>query len=307
VDLRLDRDSPVPLYHQLAEAIRWRISTGELAPGERLPALRAAAANLGVNLHTVRAAYDALAADGLLVSDGARGTRVVGRPEPAGSDALDAEVSRFVAEARRRFGVCAGELSRRVAAVGGGDLEPPPVSVVECSLAQCRDHAAELGRRLGIAASPWPLDLDGEPPAGPVVATYFHYAEIVRRWPHRAADLLFVAVRPDPGLVATIEGRGGDAGRVLACELDEVRAANLAADLRPLLVGVGLRVEPLAAAVPSAALEGAGDMAVCFAPRSWAELDEDARRDPRAVRVRYVIEDGSWTDLARRLAPGRVR
>ncbi len=306
MDLRLDRDSPVPLYHQLAEAIRWRISTGDLGPGERLPALRAAAAGLGVNLHTVRAAYDALAADGLLVSDGARGTRVVGRPEPVGVDALDMEVARFVAEAGRRFGVTAGELARRVAAVGEG-REPRPVSVVECSLAQCRDHATELERRLGVAASPWPLDLDGEPPAGTVVATYFHYAEIVRRWPHRGADVLFIAVRPDPGLVATIGDRRGDACRVLACELDEVRAANLAADLRPLLEGAGLRVEPLAAAVSSAALAAAGSDPVCFAPRAWAELDEDARRDPRAVRVRYVIDDGSWTDLERRLTPGRVR
>ena len=73
--LRLDRASPVPLYCQLAESLRWQISTGALAPGQRLPALRAAAAELGVNLHTVRAAYERAGAAG---REGRRGDSHLG-------------------------------------------------------------------------------------------------------------------------------------------------------------------------------------------------------------------------------------
>ena len=36
LDITLDRNSPVPLYHQLAQAIEHAISTGILSPGDRL-------------------------------------------------------------------------------------------------------------------------------------------------------------------------------------------------------------------------------------------------------------------------------
>ncbi|NUS48333.1 MAG: GntR family transcriptional regulator, partial [Gemmatimonadaceae bacterium] len=67
---RLNPSSPIPLYHQLAEAIRAEIAAGTLAPGDRLPPLRAGADVWGVNLHTVRHAYRALAESGLVRTAG---------------------------------------------------------------------------------------------------------------------------------------------------------------------------------------------------------------------------------------------
>src|SRR5262245_48034254 len=45
--LQLDPQSPVPLYHQLAESLRYRIATGALRPGQPLPPLREAARRWG--------------------------------------------------------------------------------------------------------------------------------------------------------------------------------------------------------------------------------------------------------------------
>ena len=72
----VDPESPVPLYHQIAEAIRAQMERGELAPGDALEPMRRAADQWGVNLHTVRHAYAALAREGLLEMRSARGTRV---------------------------------------------------------------------------------------------------------------------------------------------------------------------------------------------------------------------------------------
>ena len=36
LDITLDRNSPVPLYYQLAQFIEHAINTGDLAPGDRL-------------------------------------------------------------------------------------------------------------------------------------------------------------------------------------------------------------------------------------------------------------------------------
>ena len=223
-------------------------------------------------------------------------------PEP---DAEDVErLVRRVAGEARRYGLTPAEMARRLCELEG-DGPGIGVAVVECSLAQCRDHVEEVEARFAVDATPWPLDLDGEPPPGPVVATYFHYGDVVRRWPHRREDVLFVAVRPDPALVERVLVGRPEVGRVLACELDEVRAANLAADLEPLFAGTGVVVEPAADGDAARVLERGDGVPVCFAPRAWATLDDDARRREGALRVRYVIDDQSLAVLAGRLPAGR--
>src|SRR5689334_2897698 len=78
-------DSDVPLGVQLAWRLRALILTGRLAAGEPLPSLRRVADWAGVNVNTVRAAYESLEEDGLIVSQQGRGTfvdeSVVAEPE----------------------------------------------------------------------------------------------------------------------------------------------------------------------------------------------------------------------------------
>ncbi|MDQ6949367.1 MAG: PLP-dependent aminotransferase family protein, partial [Actinomycetota bacterium] len=68
------RDRP---YQQIREAIRSSIISGEVMAGHRLPPTREMSTALGVNRATVMRAYQELAADGLVVSSGSRGTVVV--------------------------------------------------------------------------------------------------------------------------------------------------------------------------------------------------------------------------------------
>lgn len=63
----------------IAAALRTRIERGEVAPGTRLPSVRAVAIDLGVNRNTVVAAYRQLAQAGLVEARGRGGTRVADR------------------------------------------------------------------------------------------------------------------------------------------------------------------------------------------------------------------------------------
>jgi DNA-binding LacI/PurR family transcriptional regulator len=76
--LRIDAYSRVPIAVQLAEQIAWLIAGGRIGRNDRLPALRALAVRLGVNVHTVAAAYRQLEADGLVSTRQGRGTVVLG-------------------------------------------------------------------------------------------------------------------------------------------------------------------------------------------------------------------------------------
>lgn len=73
---------PAPyLYEQLADHVAARIAAGDLAPGARLPAEPALAAEYGVAYHTARGAIRLLRERGLVVTMHGRGNFVAGQPD----------------------------------------------------------------------------------------------------------------------------------------------------------------------------------------------------------------------------------
>ena len=65
-----------PLYLQIAEALRRRIASGELKPGDRLPPVREMARRWNCSPGTVNRAYAELAREGLVAGHRGGGTRV---------------------------------------------------------------------------------------------------------------------------------------------------------------------------------------------------------------------------------------
>lgn len=55
--IEIEADSTVPIYLQLSQQIIEGVAKGELKPGDPLPSVRAFAADLGMNMHTVNKAY----------------------------------------------------------------------------------------------------------------------------------------------------------------------------------------------------------------------------------------------------------
>jgi DNA-binding transcriptional regulator YhcF (GntR family) len=73
---RIDPSDELPVGLQLGWRLRALIRTGELAAGERLPSFRQLAEWAGVNVGTVRAVYETLEADALVVTRHGQGTFV---------------------------------------------------------------------------------------------------------------------------------------------------------------------------------------------------------------------------------------
>ncbi|MFI7583019.1 GntR family transcriptional regulator [Kocuria sp. M1N1S27] len=76
LSLPLDRNSPVPLYHQLALALEGAIRSGALAPDTRLDSEIELAARWHVGRVTVRSALQRLADAGLVIRTRRVGTYV---------------------------------------------------------------------------------------------------------------------------------------------------------------------------------------------------------------------------------------
>jgi len=79
LDVRIDRHSPVPLYHQLAEQLAAAIESGELAPGDAFENEVALAQRVGLSRPTVRRAIGELVSRGLLVRRRGIGTTVTSK------------------------------------------------------------------------------------------------------------------------------------------------------------------------------------------------------------------------------------
>ena len=74
--IELDRTSPVPLYHQVAQAIQAAIDGGRLTPGELLENEISLATRLGISRPTARQALRELVDKGQLVRKRGAGTHV---------------------------------------------------------------------------------------------------------------------------------------------------------------------------------------------------------------------------------------
>lgn len=78
--MEVDAAAKEPLYQQIRNQVVAGIATGELTPGTQLPSVRALAADLGINLHTVNKAYAVLRDEGFIHMRGRAGA-VVAHPE----------------------------------------------------------------------------------------------------------------------------------------------------------------------------------------------------------------------------------
>jgi DNA-binding transcriptional regulator YhcF (GntR family) len=296
----------MPLYHQIVQAIRWRIGTGELAPGGPLPGVREAAELWGVNYHTVRRAYQELAGAGWVNSQRGSGTHVAEvRPagDPERADDLRAWIGSVAAVAAERYGLPPAALAELL-------LERQSVLrvvMVECNRHQSALLARQLERALSVEAIPWSLEERGEPPHLPLIGTYFHHGEMRNRWPGRVADMHFVTLRTDAALAERVrpvaERRG--ASVLWLAERDIGTAHEMAAGVAALFAP-DLEVRPVVAD-PAELLAGLGeDELLLVAPRLWDDLPPEVRADERVFDVVPRIASEDIEMLGRALESARV-
>lgn len=71
-------EAGAPIYAQIAEALRIRIVSGSMRPGEKLPPVRELALEAGVNPNTMQRALTELEREGLLYTQRTSGRFVTG-------------------------------------------------------------------------------------------------------------------------------------------------------------------------------------------------------------------------------------
>ena len=103
VAVTVDMLSATPPYEQVRSQIAGHIRTGSIRPGERLPVVRALAADLGVATNTVARAYRELETAGLVQTRGRNGTLITSLAAGTSTQARQAALA--YAETTRALGV----------------------------------------------------------------------------------------------------------------------------------------------------------------------------------------------------------
>jgi DNA-binding transcriptional regulator YhcF (GntR family) len=187
VDFLLKRKGGVPLHDQLLAQLELRILTGVLAPGQRLPSVRALARRLGLHANTVSSAYRDLETAGHVELRRGAGVYVRAGSPAALEDArgLD-ELIRLALSAAFRKGHSGAEIR---AAVERWLRAAPPerVVIVDPRRETLELVAHEIRSALGVPASGCTLEeLEREPGLASgalLVALPYHVSKVARAAP----------------------------------------------------------------------------------------------------------------------------
>jgi DNA-binding transcriptional regulator YhcF (GntR family) len=295
---RPSRDGRAAPGDQLAAQLRYRILTGDLRPGDRLPPVRRLAAFLRVNRNTVARVYRRLEAEGYLVTRGRRGT-FVRRASPL-SPEVNALLERLLREAARRR-ISPADLQTLVAMRARPRPARLRVGFVECNTVDLTYFRRLLEREVGTPIRP--VLLHRLPAAARgcdlLVTTFFHIEAVQRKVPSR--EVLGLVALPDFHTLEEVARLPRSVRVALVCATEEgVRSKTRS------LRAVGLRRPRLLTAT-------LGDRARLRAALEWAEvllaspkvLERVRGKVPAGVRVipfASVLSDGAVALLRRRLA-----
>ncbi len=145
VDARVDRQSPVPMWHQIELALTRDIQSGAFSPGARLPNEAEVAARFGVNRHTARRALSRLAEKGAVRIRRGLGTFV----EDMVIDYPITDRTRFTASLQQQNRVA----SRDLLSVGDEVAEDTVAEALELAHGATVTRLQTLGRADGVPVS----------------------------------------------------------------------------------------------------------------------------------------------------------
>ena len=132
MDIRLNKSSEVPLWHQIAEQVLFQITIEKLKPGQNLPSVRELARRLKVHHNTVSQAYQDLARRQWVKMQRGKRMTILAKEEPLqNSDDL---INLMIGLARGR----------------GFDLRELAEKIQERLLADRPDHLLVVGEEVGL-------------------------------------------------------------------------------------------------------------------------------------------------------------
>ncbi|MGE5626874.1 MAG: GntR family transcriptional regulator [Solirubrobacterales bacterium] len=212
IDIKINKESGVPLYLQVKKQIMDLIKSGALKVGNKMPTERELSEKLKVSRNTISTAYNDLEQEGVLKSYQGRGTFVAEEANPWKAQNIKEKIVKFVDlgfEEALEAGMDADEFIEIVLnrVKEKKELMSKITAVyVECNQEQSRMFSKQLSISTNMNVVPLTLndikEMDKETEqllerAQVIIATFNHVNEIVELIKDYDKDIIGVAINPD--------------------------------------------------------------------------------------------------------------
>lgn len=212
IDIKINKESGVPLYLQVKKQIMDLIKGGALKVGNKMPTERELSEKLKVSRNTISTAYNDLEQEGVLKSYQGRGTFVAEEANPWKAQNIKEKIVKFVDlgfEEALEAGMDADEFIEIVLnrVKEKKELMSKITAVyVECNQEQSRMFSKQLSVSTNMNVVPLTLndikEMDKETEqlldrAQVIIATFNHVNEIVELIKDYDKDIIGVAINPD--------------------------------------------------------------------------------------------------------------
>jgi DNA-binding transcriptional regulator YhcF (GntR family) len=200
MQIRIKRNTGVPVKEQIRAQIELAMLSGELPRGSRLPPIRSWARKLKVHANTISAAYRELAASGHVVVRSGSGVFVEPRPRRTALQSTVAAKLRAAVEEARATGLSAEDILSAVARFAEPQ-KPEGILVVDPSTEMGAVYASEIRETLGAdvrVATLDELDLNPKLAAGLVVAVLPYHVGRVEGVASLGRLVVFTLTFPNP-------------------------------------------------------------------------------------------------------------
>jgi len=219
--ISIDKQSQAPAYRQIIQQVTSLIRSGELKPGDKLPAERDLAAELKIARGTIKRAYEALSCDKIIEAVQGRGSFVSSRQDvfPAGrKERAVALIDRLLDELKNmKFSYREVQTIVDLKIMEREErLENFHVAAVDDVPEALAIFERQLGFLSRIKVTPMLLDeLAADPKPEErlkdfdlILTTTNHYSELLGRLPNLQSRILQVAVSPSQETIIEMAGLG---------------------------------------------------------------------------------------------------
>lgn len=289
------------------------IGCGKWPTGMRLPSIRDAEKEWGVNRMAIQQAYKKLASQGLVISKSRSGYYVTGQENihRISDHRIELEnlYRKFSDSIKKTTGLAPLPVFRYLARLAQiRDKETPQCVFVECTQLQAEAHAGEIADRLKVSVMSMTIEeISGKRNRIPkhvskLLTTHFHSAQLMPLCKSGRLEVVAVPVEVSPQLAElanhsrkalillekeqqTARTVADDAGRILKREPLEIRITdNIHATLADMLES------PRPAEVP--------ETFILVSPHEWKSIDPKWKDHPNVQLVPFRIREEAWDLIA---------
>ncbi len=289
------------------------IATGKWAAGARMPSVRDAEKEWGINRLAIQQAYKKLESQGLIVSKARSGYYVTNQENILKVSNFRVELDNlhrtFAEQIMKTTGLAPLPAFRYLARLAQvRDKEAPMCAFAECTHIQAESLAGEVADQLGISVTSLVVDhILGRRNRIPrhvrvLLTTHFHYSELMPLSKLGSLEVVAVPIEASSEMIKRLSNTGEN---FVLLETEKEMAEAVADDARGVLQSHSVEsmvTDNIQKALSDILLSDEKDRpdnpTILLSPRDWGSIDQKWREHPRVRAVEYQIRSEAWELIA---------